>query len=397
MNPRIKQHITQSLSSLSRAGNLRTIPGTDHGSSLYLDYKGKKLLNLASNNYLGLSSSKSLKKAAAQAINRYGTSGSASRLISGNYHILDLLESQLGEFKNQQKALVVGSGYAANLCILGALAGRGTTVFSDRLNHASITDGILQSRAMHVRYRHADMDHLKFLLEKHRENPSKILITDTVFSMDGDLAPLAEMVELCKSHQVLMVVDEAHATGIFGHGRGVARHLGLEREIEVHMGTFSKALGSYGGYIASSRDIIELIINRGRPFIYSTALPPAVTGASLAALEEIIRFPEKGKSLLDLAQSLRIFLKGLDFDTGRSSTQIIPVLLAENEPTMLARDLLMDCGIFTGAIRPPTVPEGTARLRLSLRADMGEKEIEMVKEAFTILAEKLNYNTSGES
>jgi 8-amino-7-oxononanoate synthase len=397
MNSRIKQHITQSLNSLSRAGNLRRIPDTDHGSSLYLEYKGRRLLNLASNNYLGLSCSESLKRAAVEAIMRYGTSGSASRLISGNYQILDHLEKLLGEFKNQQKALVVGSGYAANLCILGALAGRGTTVFSDRLNHASITDAVILSRATHVRYRHADMDHLKFLLEKYRENPSKILITDTVFSMDGDLAPLVEMVELCKSHQVLMVVDEAHATGIFGHGRGLARHLGLDGEIDVHMGTFSKALGSYGGYIASHRDIIEIIINRGRPFIYSTALPPAVTGASLAALEQVIRYPEKGKSLLDLAQSLRIFLLGLGFNAGKSSTQIIPVLLGENKQTMLARDLLMDCGIFTGAIRPPTVPEGTARLRLSLRADLGEKELVMIKGAFTILAEKINNNTNGES
>lgn len=390
MDSRIQHHITESLNSLSRAGNLRTIPATDYGSRLYLEYEGKRLLNLASNNYLGLSESESLKKAATQAIGRYGTSGSASRLISGNYRTCDQLEKLLCEFKNQQKALMVGSGYAANLCILGALAGRGTTVFSDRLNHASISDAVLLSRAAHVRYRHADTDHLNFVLKKYRDHPSKILITDTVFSMDGDRAPLVKMVDLCKQHKVFMVVDEAHATGVFGHGRGLARQLGLEQDIDVHMGTFSKALGSYGGYIASSRNIIDLIINRGRPFIYSTALPPAVVGANLAALEEIINSPQKGEALLEMAGNLRSFLQSLGFDTKKSSTQIIPVILGKNDLVMKARRLLIDSGIFTGAIRPPTVPEGTARLRLSLRADMGNREIELVKKSFTLLAEEFN-------
>ncbi len=356
----------------------------DYGSELYLEYQKEKLLNLASNNYLGLSNSEGLKNASIEAIKSYGTSSSASRLISGNYQIYDQLEKVLAEFKKQQKALVVGSGYAANLCILGSLAARGTTVFSDRLNHASIIDATVLSRSHQVRYRHADTDHLEYLLEKFRERPSKILVTDTVFSMDGDVAPLESLVELCKQYQVLMVVDEAHATGVFG--RGLAHHLGLEKEIHVHMGTFSKAMGSYGGYIASSQDIIDIIINRGRPFIYSTALPPAVIGANLAALEMIMNNLQSGRILLELSERIRTFLKELGFDTGLSSTQIIPVILGKSSLAMKVWQKMMGYGIFTGAIRPPTVPENTARLRLSLRADMGEPEEKMIKMAFSLMA-----------
>ena len=390
MDFKIQNQTSKTLDSLSRSGNLRTIPATNYGSRLYLEYKGRELLNLASNNYLGLSGSESLKNAAVLATRRYGTSSSGSRLISGNHQIHDQLEKLLAEFKNQQKALLTGSGYAANLCILGALAGRNTTVFSDRLNHASIIDAVALSGARHVRYRHIDMDHLSFVLEKYREHSSKILVTETVFSMDGDTAPLMEMVHLCKKHDVLMVVDEAHATGILGQGRGLAHHLGLGNEIQVHMGTFSKALGSYGGYIASNSDIIDLIINRGRPFIYSTALPPAIAGASLAALEIIMHKPDKGGALLKVAGEIRSLLQKLGFDTGQSSTQIIPVILGKNSLVLDAREKLIAAGIFTGAIRPPTVPENTARLRLSIRADMGEYEIDLVKKSFALLAEDLN-------
>ncbi len=389
MDSKIQHQISQVLNSLSRSGSLRTIPAIDHGSRLYLEYMGRKLLNLASNNYLGISGSDRVKKSAIRAISHNGASSSSSRLISGNYKLHDQLEKLLSEFKNQEKALVVGSGYTANLCILGALAGRNTTIFSDRLNHASIIDAAILSGAKNIRYRHNDTDHLSFILEKYRDRPSKILVTDTVFSMDGDTAPLVKMVDLCKKYNVLMVVDEAHATGIFGRGRGLAHHLGLEKEIQVHMGTFSKALGSYGGYIASSKEIIDLIINRGRSFIYSTALPPAVVGASLAALEIILEKPEQGGLLLTKSRQIRGFLQELGFDTGQSSTQIIPVILGKNSLTLKARQRLIDSGIFTGAIRPPTVPENTARLRLSLRADMGEIEFESVRNAFAGLAREL--------
>ncbi|MFO7727686.1 MAG: 8-amino-7-oxononanoate synthase [Desulfonatronovibrio sp.] len=389
MNSPIQAKIPWTLHTLSTDNHLRTIPDIDHGADLYLKHQGRTLLNLASNNYLGLAGSDRLKQAAVKGVNSYGTSSSASRLISGNYHIYDQLEKGLCRFKKKPAALVTGSGYAANLCILGSLAGRKSIILSDRLNHASITDAALLSRARSVRYRHADMDHLEFLLKKNQGYPEKILITDTVFSMDGDTALLLDIVELCQKHQVLIAVDEAHATGIFGKGKGLAHHLGLEDEIQIHMGTFSKALGSYGGYIASESDIISLIINRARPFIFSTALPPAVVGASLAGLNSVMESPEKGRELLDMAGNLRSFLQDLGFDTGQSTTQIIPVILGSSSLVLQAHEKLIRSGIFAGAVRPPTVPSGTARLRLSLRTDMSPEEIEMVKQAFILLKKQL--------
>lgn len=393
MNPTIQAKIPSVLNSLSINNRLRTIPDIDNGADLYLKYQGRNLLNLASNNYLGFAGSDRHKQAAVNAINSYGTSGSASRLISGNYSTYDQLETCLCRFKKKPAALVTGSGYAANLCILGSLAGRKSIIFSDRLNHASITDAALLSRARSVRYRHADMDHLEFLLKKNSGYSDKILVTDTVFSMDGDTAPLLDIVKLCQRYKVLIVADEAHATGVFGKGKGLAHHLGLVDEIQVHMGTFSKALGSYGGYIVSGSDIISLIINRARPFIYSTALPPSVIAASLAGLNSVIESPEKGSELLETAREMRIFLQDLGFDTGRSTTQILPVILGRSSLVLKAHQKLIESGIFTGAVRPPTVPSGKARLRLSLRTDMSPKEIETVKHAFVLLKKYLNLLT----
>lgn len=390
MDSPIQAKIPSILHTLSINDNLRTIPDTDNGSNLYLEHQGRKLLNLGSNNYLGLAGSQRHNCAAIKAIHSFGTSSSASRLISGNYRAYDQLENRLCLFKKTPAALVTGSGYAANLCIIGALAGRKSIVFSDRLNHASINDAALLSRARIVRYRHTDMDHLKFLMKTYQEYPEKILITDTLFSMDGDTAPLMDIVEICKTYQTLTVVDEAHATGIFGNGKGLAHHLGLEDEIQVHMGTFSKALGSYGGYIASGSDIISLIINRARPFIYSTALPPAVIGAALAGLNSVMDAPEKGRELLDMAEDIRSFLQDLGFDTGQSTTQIIPVILHRNSLVLQAHQTLIESGIFAGAVRPPTVPSGSARLRLSLRRDMGQKEIDAIKQAFVLLKKQIN-------
>ncbi len=389
MDPNIFAQAAQTLNMLSEQERLRTIPDMDHGSDLYLEYKGKKLLNLASNNYLGLSGSDILKQGSLLATKKYGTSSTASRLISGCFKIHAQLENELCLFKKQPRALTVGSGYMANLCILAALAGRGVTVFSDRLNHASIVDAAVLSRARLVRYRHADMDHLGYQLKKNRESTLKILVTDTVFSMDGDTAPLEEIVAICKNYKVLTIVDEAHATGVLGQGRGLAQHLGLEKEIQVHMGTFSKALGSYGGYIAAKAQIIDLIINRGRPFVYSTSLPPAVIGASLAALDYVNNNSGQGEKVLNIARRLRIFLQEMGFDTGQSSTQIIPVILKKNSLVMKAWQKLMTYGVFTAAVRPPTVPENTARLRLSIRADLGEAEIETIKQGFALLRREL--------
>jgi len=339
-------------------------------------------LNLASNNYLGLAGSEKMKEASMRAVAQFGTSSGASRLISGNYSLYSALEDALCSFKETSAALVFGSGYAANLGILNALAHRKCLVFSDRLNHASIIDGITLSRAVHVRYRHADPEHLEYLLAQKPVQAPKILITDTVFSMDGDKAPLPQILNLCRKYRVLTIVDEAHATGILGRGRGLVHELGLQQEIDLHMGTFSKALGSYGGYVAGSKELVDFLINRSRSFIYSTSLPPAVVGASLEALQQVQDHPGQGQRLLELSSELRSFLQELGLDTGTSTTQIIPVIMKNSQAVLQAQAELIQAGIFAGAIRPPTVPADSARLRLSVRGDMARKEMELVKNAF---------------
>ncbi|MFP4168278.1 MAG: aminotransferase class I/II-fold pyridoxal phosphate-dependent enzyme [Desulfonatronovibrionaceae bacterium] len=375
--------IQKQLDNLQSENSLRSIPSkVDRGADLWLDCGPQRCLNLASNNYLGLAADPRLKEAAIRAIKELGTSSGASRLVSGQYRLYSELESTTARFKDQESALVVGSGYAANLSILTALAGRKTAVFSDRQNHASIVDGCILARCKQIRYRHLDTDHLRHLLHHYKDHAEKIIITDTVFSMDGDLAPLEGLIRMARDSGALLVVDEAHATGIFGKGRGLAAELGVANEVDVHMGTFSKALGSQGGYIAARRDIIRLIISKARAFIYSTALPPAVIAASLAALEHVRDHPEKGKRLLQTARNVAGFLRETGFAAGPGHSQIIPVIIGPNRETLQAAETLRHRGVYAPAIRPPTVPQNTARLRLSLRADLSDKDVDFLKKAF---------------
>jgi len=363
----------------------RTIPPIDDGAARELLYSGTRLLNLASNNYLGLAGHPELVEASTKALARHGCSAGASRLVTGNFALAETLEAELATFKYQEAALVTGSGYAANVAVFSALADRHTVVFSDRLNHASIIDGILLSGARLVRYRHLDMDHLKLLLERETDAQKKILVTDTVFSMDGDVAPLARLVELGKAYGALIVVDEAHATGILGRGRGLTAALGLSDDVDVHVGTLSKALGSLGGYVAGRVETIELLRNRGRSFIFSTALPPAVLGAALAALRHLKANPSLGARLMRMAKDIRDHLNSLGFDTMGSTTQIIPVACGRNRVALHAQALLQAEGLLVAAVRPPTVPQGTARLRLSLRADLTDEDLKRVRLGFSRL------------
>lgn len=379
------RYIVPEAARLRNSDSFRTIPPVDDGAARELLYSGTRLLNLASNNYLGLAEHTDLVLGAAKALERYGCSSGSSRLITGNFALAETLEAELASFKYQEAALVTGSGYAANLAVFSALADRHTVVFSDRLNHASIIDGIRLSGARLVRYRHLDMGHLEQLLEREAQVEKKIIVTDTVFSMDGDVAPLARIVELGKAHGALLVVDEAHATGVIGRGRGLTAALGLSEDVDVHVGTLSKALGSQGGFIAGRVETIELLRNRGRSFIFSTALPPAVLGASLAALRHIKANPGEGARLMRLAKEIRDHLAGLGFDTMGSTTQIIPVACGKNRVALHAQSLLQSEGLLVAAVRPPTVPEGTARLRLSLRADLTPEDIKRIRLGFSRL------------
>lgn len=345
---------------------------------------GREVIMLCSNNYLGLADHPLLKDAAVRAVERYGVSSGASRLVSGTMELHEELEASIACFKGTEAALVFNSGYAANTGIIPALVGRGDLVFCDRLNHASIVDGCLLSRAKLVRYPHNDMETLRRLLEENETKGRRLIVTDGVFSMDGDLAPLPRLVELKKEFGALLMVDDAHGTGVLGPtGKGTAEHFGLMSDIDIHMGTLGKALGSFGAYAAASLDIIEYLINHARSFIFSTSLPPAVLAISIASID-LVNAPE-GVSLrarlADNAGYFRSVLCSSGFDTIGSATQIIPVFAGEPETVMEFSRLLLDDGVYAQGIRPPTVPAGSCRLRCTVMATHTRTDLEQAVEA----------------
>jgi len=382
----MKEKIARELEKIKSKDLYREMPEMSEGAGKYITIGDNRYLNLSSNNYLGLSELESVRVKSIEAVENFGTTSGASRIVTGNYSLYDTLEQKTADFKNREKALVFNSGYAANLAVYSSLASRDTLVFSDKLNHASIIDGIKLSGAKQIRYKHNDMADLESLLEKHKDAKEKIIATDTIFSMDGDTCPLSKIVALAEKYSAMTILDEAHATGVFGRGRGFAHEVGLSERVDVHMGTFSKALGSFGGYVAADEIIIDYLRNKARSFIYSTSLPPAVVGASLASLDYVMKKPEIGGRLLDAAEDLRRYLQALGYDTGDSTTQIIPVILGENKRALTAKKFMMERGLYLAAIRPPTVPNNTARLRLTLRLDVLD-EMERIKAEFKAMRE----------
>ena len=327
----------------------------------------KEYVDLSSNDYLGLSGHPALGEAAKEAIDRFGAGSSASRLLSGDLEIHHRLEDAVARFKGKEKALVFNSGYQANVGILSALYAEGDVIFSDKLNHASIIDGIFLSGARIFRFLHNDTNHLESLLKRERHKFKKALIVaETIFSMDGDRAPLNELVDLKERFDCCIMADEAHATGIYGKsGSGVVEKEGLTDRVDLVMGTFSKALGSFGAYLAASGSVIEYLINTCRSFIYSTGLPPAVIACNLAALGLVKKEPHRRMELLGRAQYLRDALKGAGFEV-RGSSQIVPVIIGESADAVRLAGALRDKGYWVLPIRPPTVPPKEARLRISL-------------------------------
>lgn len=331
-------------------------------------YIGKKeYIDFSSNDYLGLAGHPKLISSAKEALDRFGTSFSASRLLTGDLDMHHRLEEAVAEFKDKESALTFNSGYQANVGILSSLYTKGDAVFSDRLNHASIVDGILLSRAKLFRFLHNDLNHLEFLLKKERQKFKKALIvTETIFSMDGDRPPLKELVDLKDKYDCQIMVDEAHATGIFGkNGAGVVEEEGLADRIDLIMGTFSKALGSFGAYLATSKKVVEYLINTCRSFIYSTSLPPAVVACNLTSLELVREGENRREKVLAISQYFRDRLKSAGFDV-RGSSQIVPLVIGENTKMQGLAKRLQKNGYFVLPIRPPTVPVGEARLRFSL-------------------------------
>jgi 8-amino-7-oxononanoate synthase len=342
---------------------------------------GRVLLNLSSNDYLGLSQDPRLIKAAQEAAVRWGVGAGASRLVAGHLALHRQVEDSLAAFKGTEAAVIFSTGYMANLGVISALVGPGDTVFGDKLNHASIYDGIKLSGATLARFPHRNLDRLEGLLQKAGSG-RKLIITDSVFSVDGDLAPLKGLVELKDRYGAILMVDEAHATGVLGpRGAGLAEELGLTPRVEVHMGTFSKALGSLGGYVAGDRRLIDYLHNRARSFIYSTALPPPILGAIGAALDIVRQEPERRNYLLAEANTFRAALLQAGFDLLESETQIVPLLVGENARTLELAAHLRERGLLTVAFRPPTVTPGRARVRFSLSAAHSREDLAAAREA----------------
>ncbi len=361
--------IPEQLAELRRSGlhrRLRLIEGPQ-GPRVLLD--GAEVLLLCSNNYLGLADHPRVRAAAGEAAERFGAGAGASRLISGTMSPHRILETRLAAFKGSAAALLFGSGYLANTGIVAALAGRGEVVFSDELNHASIIDGCRLSRAETFVYRHRDTEHLEWGL-RNAGSRARLIVSDGVFSMDGDVAPLAELVELAGRHRCLLAVDEAHGTGALGPGgRGAVAAAGLSGRVDVIVGTLGKSLGSYGAYVCATREVIELLVNKARPFIYSTAPPPPSVGAALAALDLLESRPGMVEQLRRNAAILREALSAQGLSTNGSRTQIVPITVGDARRAVALCERSLEGGVFAQAIRPPTVPAGTSRLRLTVMAN----------------------------
>ncbi|MGB7951255.1 MAG: 8-amino-7-oxononanoate synthase [Candidatus Binatia bacterium] len=354
---------------------------SDQGPILLLD--GREVINFSSNNYLGLANHPELCLAAKEAIDRYGCGSGASRLISGNMALHEELESKIAELKGTEAALVFNSGFQANTGILATLAGEGDVVFSDALNHASIIDGCRLSRAQLAVYGHCDMEQLERGLKDAPHQSRKLIVTESLFSMDGDEAPLMEIVSLAEEYGAEVMVDEAHATGVYDpNGAGLVAKLELSDRVLVQMGTLGKALGGFGAYVAGSRALRELLINRCRSFIFTTALPPAVMAMGIAAIDLVMREPERRQALWSNRERLKMGLTELGYSLGQSRSQILPLMIGDPTRCMKLSEAALERGVFAQGIRPPTVPPGTSRLRITVMATHRLEHIEQALETF---------------
>ena len=344
---------------------------------------GKRVLNLSSNNYLGLTTHPRLEAAMIKATEEWGAGSGAVRTIAGTMTIHEELELRLADFKHTEASLVFQSGFTANLGVLQSLVKEGDVIISDELNHASIIDGIRLSKAERSIFKHRDVDDLERHLEKHRDKRVKLVVTDGVFSMDGDIAPLPAIVERAERFQALVMVDNAHASGVLGkNGRGSVNHFGLDGRVDLQMGTLSKAIGVLGGYVAGARPVRDFLIHRARPFLFSTSHPPGVAAACIAALDVLLAEPERIDRLWKNTRRFKDGLKRLGFETGASETPITPVIVGKGAVAMQLSDRLFSLGVFAQGIGFPTVPEGRARIRTIVTSGHSEAQLDQALEAF---------------
>jgi len=373
----------QTLASLKTRHLYRTLRGVSSSQDSVITIHGQVYRNFGSNNYLGLANHPEVKAAAAEAVMAYGVGAGASRLITGTMTLHEQCEAALAAFTGTKAALLFGAGYLANVGLIPALIGPDGVVFADRYNHASLVDGCRLSRAAFKVYRHKDLEQLGRLLERTAPGTPKLIVTDAVFSMDGDLAPLPGLLALARRYDALLLVDDAHGTGVIGpRGRGSPEHFGLPHNDRlIHMGTLSKALGGLGAFVAGSSSLIAYLQNRCRSFLFTTAPPPAMAAAAIAALSIIDREPERRAALWRHRDRCALALRQFGFDLMASETPILPIRIGDPAAAVAVAESLLARGFLVPAIRPPTVPSGTDRLRLSLMATHTDEDISALIEA----------------
>lgn len=375
----LEDELLHELSRLKEKHLLRSFKNVKNAQGATIEIDGRTFVNFCSNNYLNLSTHKKVVDAAREAAEKSGTGGGASRHVSGNHALYEALEEKTAAFKGYESCLVFPTGYMANVGVLSALCKKGDMIFSDGLNHASLIDGCRMSHAETKIYPHRDVNALENLLKENKNAKQKFIITDGIFSMDGDLAPLSEIVELAEIYDATLIVDDAHGTGTLGeNGRGIAEHFGLEGKIPIIIGTYSKALGSLGGFVCASKTVIDFLMNKARSLIYTTALPPAVLAAALAALDVLQEEPWRREKLQENAKFLRESLMKAGNNVGIGEHHIIPVVVGNAEKTLALSQKLFENGILAVAIRPPTVPEGTSRIRFSMMTEHTKELIQKI-------------------
>ncbi|MBA4601782.1 glycine C-acetyltransferase [Thermoactinomyces mirandus] len=362
----LDQYLQENLQDLKNRGLYNVIDPLDSANGPIIEISGRELINLSSNNYLGLATDERLKEVAIEAVQEYGVGAGAVRTINGTLNLHVKLEEKLAEFKNTEAAIAFQSGFNCNMGAISAVMDKNDAILSDELNHASIIDGCRLSRAKIIRFNHSDMDDLRAKAKEAKESGQykKIMvITDGVFSMDGDIAKLPEIVEIAKEYDLITYVDDAHGSGVLGKGAGTVKHFGLSDQVDFQMGTLSKAIGVLGGYVAGKKDLIDWLKVRARPFLFSTALSPADTAACLKAVSILMNSTELQDKLWENGRYLKKSLKDLGFDIGQSETPITPCIIGDEVKTQEFSKRLNEEGVYAKSIVFPTVPRGTGRVR----------------------------------
>ncbi|AKL94451.1 8-amino-7-oxononanoate synthase/2-amino-3-ketobutyrate coenzyme A ligase [Clostridium aceticum] len=383
--------LKEKIQELKNDGVYRKLPILEGANEAEVILNGKKVINLSSNNYLGFANHPKLKKASIEAVEKYGVGAGAVRTIIGNMDIHEALEELLAEFKREEAVMVFQSGFNCNAGTIQAVTEKGDLIVSDELNHASIIDGARLSKADKTVFKHADMNHLEKVLKENRDKYRNILIiTDGVFSMDGDIAPLPEIVELAEKYSAMTYVDDAHGSGVLGEsGRGTIDHFGLHGRVDFTIGTLSKAIGVIGGYVAGSSTMKDWLSHRGRPLLFSTSLPPAAVGAIMEAVRLLMSTTEYTDRLWDNAKYFKEKISQLGFDIGKSATPITPVIIGEEGKTMEFSKKLFENGVFVSGIVFPTVPKGTGRTRCMVTAGHTKEQLDRAVEIFRKVGEEM--------